>query len=145
MTTLPLRQTIQEIQAVNAGVTGVQSVPTLYPSRLNSADLPLVTVLPGEGEVSEASLGLTREMRIFNIDVYVKPVAQGVLGNNINEAIDLLEAMRDVWANEALNGAPSLTYVEFIEYPIADTGVTMLEFADVLYHGIRFTLRTIAK
>lgn len=145
MSTFNLEQTIAEIQAVNRSAHAALTAPDEYPSRIAADALPLAATLPGGGRVTQGAVGLSREERTFLIDVYVRPLSHGVLGEGVVEAARILQAVRDAWTAELLNGAPSITDAEFIDEPLEDTGVVPVEFAGVAYLGFRLTLRMVAK
>lgn len=143
--TLDLRQAVRDIQAVHRSLPEVRSAPDMYPSSLASARLPLVAVLPGAGEVSTYVGGAVREERAFVIDVYAAPLGGGELGPSVDEALDVLAAVRNAWAQRLMSEDTGITGVEQIREPITDTGLAPMEFGNKAYLGSRITLRVIIK
>ena len=143
--------TLAALQTLHATLSGVTSAPTDYPAALNTSTLPIVLTWPGPAEWKRAALGLNRQARDYHVKVYVGPVASGQGNNQVTQtAITLLNAFGLAYildANVTLSGA-----VDHIggdgkgnPAPVADSGITELEYAGVRYHGFEFRVPVVEK
>jgi hypothetical protein len=133
------------LQALHARIPGIVSAPTVYPVKLNAADLPCVLVFPSAGRWSRpmASSPLF-QLRSYRVQLYVKPIVQGQ-GND--EALQLLDALMQRFGetycnpdNLILANGQYCTYLRDGDGDVTDSGTTVITFAGVAYHGTQFTL-----
>ena len=99
---MAIADVIAALQTVHAGIAGVVSAPTQYPTALNTNDLPMILVFPGQGSSSqEAMNSLRRQDRTYLVRCYVDPVAQGIRDENVQLAIALLQRCIEAYINPA--------------------------------------------
>lgn len=140
--------TIDLLQTLHAAITGVEAAPLAasYPDALNTALLPLVLTWPETGNWSlEAAGGLRRQDRQYKVQVFVRPVAQGRgIGSVIKTCADLLQAFGEAYINPdnlAIADLPPVHITLKTEASdLSDTGIAVLTYAGVEYHGFSLTV-----
>jgi GNAT superfamily N-acetyltransferase len=140
--------TIDLLQTLHASISGVDTAPlaAAYPDALNTAHLPLVLTWPETGNWSlEAAGGLRRQDRQYKVQVFVRPVAQGRgIGSVIATCADLLQAFGEAYIDPghlALADLPPV-HITLKTEPadLSDTGIAVLTYAGVEYHGFSITV-----
>jgi hypothetical protein len=136
--------TIAALQDLHAGVEGVTSAPTEYPSSLQSAMLPCVLVLPGEGTIDLESIAAKKRAdTIYRVYVYVAAVAEGTpVNEGVQTAILLMDRLRDLYLTPANIALTTGTYQAVIktasDTPIRHSGIGVLSFGEKSYRGFTF-------
>ncbi len=89
---------IAALQSINAAVTDVDNAPTDYPSKIESADLPMVITWPGPAETTKPSG--KESQRTYQMTVYIKPHNQGRgIAEGWNEAKTMMQSLIDAYAD----------------------------------------------
>lgn len=143
---MSVRNTIRMLQSLHASVPGIVSAPERFPGSIQSADLPLVIVWPGNGVTQKiTSRGLvTRTERRYSVRVYVEALGQNDYSSPAYQSIDLIQEFIDVYMN---NHTLEDGYTEIVR--IEDSGVisggdvqamAAMNYAGNWYRGVVFTL-----
>lgn len=139
---MSIASVITALQAKHVGLSGVKTAPTAVPSSLNTAQLPIVIVLPGPAAWSNQAIGLTRNDRTYNVRVYVAPIAQGQgIDQGYQATIALMQTLGAAyvdWPNWHGSNFEQMT-------AIADDGHQVLSYAGIDYHGATFRLNITEK
>ena len=153
---MSIAATIDLIQTVNRGVTGVTFAPALakYPLSLTTAQLPAVLTVPGEGTFHHGGIGggKRRQDRQYHIHCFAEPLGQSTFPTRALAATTVLQALIEAWlAVNQGSGAPIALadpppYQVTVEAspgdPHSDTGlIPSLEIGGTPYHGFTITLR----
>lgn len=143
---------VTAFQTLHAAITGVQSAPTAFPASLTTAVLPLVLTRPGPTPTAGGLKGSAGDWyehrRIYLIDVYVKPLAQGAgVDEGYQLAITLLDRFIAAYmVSSALNLSGAVAHVG---PAYIDTGIVpnMRYGADseTLYWGFQFRIEVVEK
>lgn len=124
--------------------SGIVTATTTIPNVINESDLPLATVVVGPAEWNEHAVGFFRQVRTYTVKVFVKPVNSGLrLDDGYQATLPILYAVGDTFVrNPCLDNTVDLlgTRGDF-----TDSGVTILQFGEVSYHGFEVTLRVVEK
>lgn len=143
--------TITAMQTLHATVDGVTTAPTVYPSSLNTPDLPCVLTLPAEGTIDlEAIAARKRHDGIYRVFVYVAPIAQGTpVDEGTQTAILLMQALIDAYvtaANIVLTNTPSqATLKTSKDNPIRHSALGVITFGEIAYRGFTFDVGVMEK
>lgn len=143
--------TITALQALHADVDGVQSAPTAYPGKLNSADLPMVLVLPAEGTADLEAIGARkRHDGIYRVYVYIAPLTEGTpVNEGMQTAIILLQALLDMYldsTNVQLTSSPSQAIIRAgRDNPVRHSAIATLSFGEISYRGFTFDVSVMEK
>lgn len=135
--------TLAAFNSLHDAITGV-SVATAPPS-IPSVRLPAAVTIPGEATWNLHATSIRRQERVYLVRVYVAPVAQG-RGNDEawTRAVPLLEAFGQAYiANSNLSGA--VDQIGWDGNPVTDSGITVLEHNQTLYHGFEYRVPVIEK
>lgn len=145
-TTIDLIQTL-----IRTTVTAARKVPALraYPLKADTADLPLILTVPGEGTWHHKGIGgaLKREDRAYQVICFYEPLGQSELPVRMLGAAQLLQSIKDALLtspNFALAdpGQYQVTIEASTDNPHSDTGITPNQMiGGVNYHGFVITLR----
>ncbi len=135
---MTISTTMTKLISVTAASSGITTAPSVLPPVLNSVDLPCAIIRPGSAQWNEHADGLYRQVRTYEITVYVKPVAQG---KGIDEGVQACLAPMQALGRAFLDN-PTLDHtVDIVRQPFADTGVRSdLDYAGTPYHGFQFEL-----
>ena len=142
-----VKEIVTDIQSMLAALTGVNyaPAPASYPDALNSAQLPTVLTWPGEGEWTMQAMDLSRQNRIWQVNVYVTAVAEDRgIGGQMVKLVDLLQDIGETFVAEKENASPLGGYVEQIG-DMTDSGLVVLTYAGKDYRGFVFTIETVNK
>lgn len=145
---MSLAATIDLLQAQHATISGVRSAPARadYPEAINSASLPQVLTWPEAGQWSQEATGaLRRHQRTYLVQVFVKAGMQGRgIGPAIVAMADLIQAFGERYLDPAgfvlASGSPQVT-IHTEPGQLSDTGLAILRYAGVEFHGFQFTVR----
>jgi hypothetical protein len=136
--------TYKKIVELCAATSGIASAPEALPLALPEAGLPLALVVVGSATWNEHARGLYRQVRNYTIEVYVRPVAEGVIPDEGYKAClaPLFNLGRTFVTRPTLDNTVDHvgTRGEF-----DDSGVTILEFAGRQYRGFRLQLNVTEK
>lgn len=146
---MTIRNTIDQLQSLNATIEGVKVAPTRYPGSINSSDLPLVLVWPGPATSLPvtARAAVSRTNREYNVRVYVEAVGQNDYDSPARDSITLLD--RFLWTyfdNRTLGDG----YTQIVN--ITDSGLVTgsvlsaaapLVYAGTFYKGFTLTVNVI--
>jgi len=142
---MTIASVITAIQGVNAGISGIRSAPTSIPGKLNTADLPMMLVLVGEGRPERVS-DFSLHFRTYYIRCYVKPVAQDIKPDaGYSEAYGLLQSVIEEYLSDITFGGAvqhTGTGARYMPPTMEDSGIQAMEYAGVLYHGFEITITT---
>lgn len=129
-------------QTFLAEVTGIVSAPAKMPASINTAQLPIALTLAGPGRWMQGSIGLKQQIRNMIVRVYVQPVAQNVPAEEGYGACEpILEAVGAAFLDDpTLSDVVSALQVQ--ENEMTDTGIIVLAYGDVDYHGFEITVPT---
>lgn len=149
-----LQSTIDAMQALHAGVTGVVNAPALaaYPTVIDTAACPYILTWPAAATWQQkgGAGSPRRQDRTILIVGYVQPIAQSDIPSRASEAVLLVQRIGDLWldpANVALhNPTPVEPWQATIEtggaQPFSDEGiVSNLQFRGVPWVGFQFSVR----
>lgn len=143
--------TIAALQALHASVDGVTTAPTEYPSALNTADMPIVLVLPAEGTADLEAIGARkRHDGIYRAFVYIAPIAQGTpVNEGMQTGILLLQALLDLYldaTNVQLTSSPSQAIIRAgAASPIRHSPIATLPFGELAYRGFTVDIGVMEK
>ncbi len=148
---MTIQATIAALQAVHAEVAGVVSAPTVYPSSLDTAMLPCILTIPGEGTIDLETINAKKRAdTTYRVFVYVAPVAQGAgVDEGVQDAIDLMQALRDAYLTETaialIRGVAQSTLKTSRENPIRHTGIGVITFGETAYRGFTYDVGVMEK
>ena len=143
---MTIATTYAKIVELTAATSGITLAPTALPIALPEAGLPLALVIVGPATWNQHASGLYRQVRTYTINVYVKPVAEGVTPDEGYKAslTPLYNLGRTFVQNWTLDSTVDTIGVggrpEF-----ADSGVQVLSYAGRDYHGFTLTLQVTEK
>lgn len=117
--------------------------PEEYPDSLNRVGLPLVLTFPDRGDwQQQAAAGLRRQDRIYRVQVFVRPTAQGSgLGSAVVLCSELLQQFGELYLEEitiALANTPAQATIKTDAGNLSDDGVGVLTYAKTEYYGFEF-------
>lgn len=129
---------ITAMQAIHGAISGVTTAPTAVPGALNTADLPMVLMLPGSASwlnlTTDQTLG--RQQRDYLVQVYVAPIAQGQgVDEGYQDVVTLLQSFGATYVAD-ITGGGAFEQMRIIR----DSGHQVLQYAGVDYHGFIYTL-----
>ncbi len=126
--------------------SGINSAPDALPLALPETLLPIALVIVGPASWNEHAVGLYRQVRTYTINVFVKPVAEGVTPDEGYKACltPLYNLGRTFVQNWTLDGTVDQIGVG-ARPEFADSGVRVLEYAGRAYHGFSITLQVTEK
>ena len=133
---------VTALQEIHAAISGVKTASGTMLSSLNTADLPLVAVWPGEAEWGYAAMDQLRQKRTYIVRVFVRPVAQDIPGPDpgYNDCVALLQAF-----GEAYKANSHVADKADIVWPVKDTGITggamELIWGQTTYWGFVFRIQ----
>lgn len=143
--------TITALQTLHATVAGVTTAPTVYPGKLNSADLPMILVLPADGTADLEAIGARkRHDGIYRAYVYVAPLTEGVpVDEGVQTCILLLQALLDMYLNSTnvqLTTSPSQAIIRAsTTTPIRHSPIATLPFGGTDYRGFTVDISVMEK
>lgn len=131
---------LAEMKSVNAGIAGVAVSYDItdVPASLKTGNLPAALVLPSPAELSLFTLISSRRQTFHQIvlRIYVEPVAQGTVAQNLTAAVPFIERVPDEYSQAvALNSLAGVQKHDVKSYRIG----VLPDFAGVDYVGIEFT------
>lgn len=138
--------TYAKIVSLTAATSGIKTAPEVLPGSIPVTDLPLALCSVGPATWNEHAVGLYRQVRTYTINVYVRPVAEGVTPDEGYKACltPLYNLGRTFVQNWTLDGTVDQIGVgsrpEF-----TDSGVRPLAYAGQDYHGFSITLQLTEK
>ncbi len=138
---MTIAATYSKIVSLVSGTSGIAFAPEELPLSLSEADLPCALTLVGPASWNEHARGLYRQVRTYTINVYVRPVAEGVVPDEGYKACltPLYNLGRTFVTNWTLDG--EVDQIGEGDRPeFNDSGVRQLEFAGRAYHGFSLTL-----
>lgn len=139
---MSIASVITALQTKHASLSGIVTAPTAIPAVLDTARLPAVIVLPGPATWSNQAIGLTRNDRVYNVRLYVAPIAQGQgIDEGYQATITLMQTLGAVytdWPNWHGSSFEQIT-------DVADDGHQVLQYAGIDYHGATFRLNITEK
>jgi len=142
---MTIASVITAIQAVNATITGVISTPTAIPGAIHSESLPMVLVFVGRGRPERVS-DFSLHFRDYYIRCYVKPISQDVKPDaGYAQAYALLQLFVEKYLDDiTLGGAVQHmgTGARYEPPTMEDSGIVVLEYAGVMYHGFEILITT---
>lgn len=135
--------TIQaQFQTILATVTGIKTAPAEMPATLNNADLPLAWTTPRAGSWSVEYVGGKKQIRIYEIAVYVSPLGLDRLyEGGFSETLPILQAVGDALLDDPTLGDVVDT-LQLKENELTDRGWEILTFlaTGAKYHGFRMNV-----
>jgi hypothetical protein len=139
--------TITALQTLHNNINGIKAAPTAMPSVLNTSELPIALVWPGDADWRAQAIDLLkRQERTYIVRVYVQPIAREVAGidKGYQRCITLLQLFGAAYVGDiTLSGD-----VDHIT-SITDSGVSgggfELTWGDVGYWGFVYRLRIVEK
>lgn len=139
--------TIDLLQVQHATIAGVRTAPLAaeYPEAISTAQLPIVLTFLEQGQWEQEAAGAQRRQnRTYQVQVFVKTAMQGRgIGPGIVTCATLIQAFGERYLDPAgfvLDEAPQIT-IRTDPGQLADTGVAILRYAGVEFHGFQFTVR----
>lgn len=138
--------TIAAFQALHADIAGVKTAPTAIKGQIDSVDCPVVYVWPSEtvGRNWQPQASSWRIVdRDYLISVFVQPVAKGRgVDEGYQKAITMLQAFGEMYTTDtALRLDGSVAHISNIR----DSGVGVVEYAGVKFHGFEFRIAVTEK
>lgn len=129
---------VAALQTKHAAITGVTKAPTAMPDSLNTEDMPIVLVVPGEANWTGAAVGVREITRTYIVRCYILPVGQGEgVDQPFQQALGILDAMGQAYLDDQSLGLAN-TYVS---ENFADSGLDgRLLFAGTEYRGFEIRL-----
>lgn len=136
-----------KLQTLHASISGVKSAPTSYPASLKTAQLPLVLVWPDQGEwQSLTTSAMRRQDRVYLVRVYFDAVAQGSPDKPPPGIEDMLQAFGAAYVDPANADQSASGYQAVIMGEgITDSGLGVLNYAGIPYHGFEFRVSVYEK
>lgn len=119
------------------GSSGIAKCPTELPASLNANDLPVALVLAGPAQWNAHAIGLRRQIRTWTVRVFVKPVALGI---GVDEGYKACFAPLNALGHTFLADLSLGNTIDEIRQPFQDSGVKVLEYGNIEYHGFEFSL-----
>ena len=143
---MTIAATWSQIVSMVKATSGIITCSTTLPSTVNSADLPLAYVTVGRGTWNEHAERLKRQVRLYNIHVLVKPVAQGQYPDEgYQAAMPILNALGNTFLDDPTLGG-TVDYIGSGARPqFEDGGVSIETFGGVTYHGFELRLQVTEK
>lgn len=140
---MTIAATYSKIVELVAGTSGIALAQEELPISLTESDLPCALVRVGAGTWNEHATGLYRQVRTYYVDVYVRPIAEGVVPDEGYKAC--LTPLHNLgWTfvtNMDLDGV-----VDGIGGGFSDTGVkTLIHSGGREYYGFTLTLNITEK
>jgi hypothetical protein len=116
------------------------------PANLNTADLPLVAVWPGEATWQLAAMGLKRQERTYIVRVFVRPVAQDIPGPDpgYDDCVTLLEAFGQAYQDN-LSLAGAVDNISAVKDSGISGGAMELTWAGTAYWGFVYRVTVVEK
>lgn len=132
-------------KTLHASITGVTTAPAGVLASLASVRLPIVQTIPSESVWNLHASALRRQERVYIVRVYVAPMSHGKgLDEGWTRCVPLLEAFGQAYiANPDLSGA--VDQIGWDDNRITDSGITVLEHNQTLYHGFEYRVPVIEK
>ena len=135
--------TIDLLQTLNAGITGVVSAPLLaqYPTVLDTASLPMVIMWPTGGQFYIKGGGWKVATRTYALICWVAPIAQNDVPSNLAISAPLLQRFIDAYIDadniqQAIPPTYQVTIRSGQDNQHADDGIRSdLTFGGKPYHG----------
>ena len=138
--------TVTALQTLHATVAGIKSAPTQMPSSLNTAELPMALVWPGEATWQLAAMGLKRQERVYIVRVFARPVAQDIPGPDAgyDDCVALLEAFGQAYqSNLTLAGA--VDNISAVRDSGISGGAMELLWGNISYWGFVYRVTVVEK
>ncbi len=143
---MTIAATITALQTLHATIAGVNTAPTVFPSNLNTATMPIVLTWPGEADWRAQAVGLKREQREYIVRCYVAPISQDKAGPE--NAYTLCNTLLNLFGRAYLDN-PTLSGAVDNILTILDSGVSGgtfdLTWAGIAYWGFVFRLGIVEK
>lgn len=143
---MTIAATYSQIVSLVAGTSGIEFAPEELPMSLSEADLPCALCLVGPATWNEHASGLYRQVREYRVNVYVRPVGEGVVPDEGYKACltPLYNVGRTFVEDMTLGGTVDhLGSGDRSEF--RDGGVAVLEYAGRAYHGFTVTFEVTEK
>ncbi len=124
--------------AINAS-TLIASAPHIasWPSAINDPDLPMVLTRPGAATWPHECLDDVWSRRTYISEIYVRPNAQGLYAEGIEETLDIIQAVGELLTGSG--GGYTLSGAVFDSEP-RDRGLVILTYGGIEYRGTVFEL-----
>lgn len=153
---MAIETTINLIQAVNRGITGMRYAPSFsqYPLTADSVRLPMALTWPGPATWRREQFGSKKRVdRVYDVLVFCEALGQNTLPGRSALAVALLQTSYATWiavdangyptalAQPVNDGDPQVTLEWDGTYP-QDTGLRAdLQVGGVVYAGFTLQLR----
>ena len=142
---MSVQTTVNAIQAINAKVTGMKGAPTAMPGVLNTANLPIALVWPGEATWSLQAMGLKRQERTYIVRVFVAPVAQDrPVDGGYQKCLPILEACGQAYQGDTTLSGTVDHIAECRDSGVSGGGVD-LSWGDTAYWGFVYRISVVEK
>ena len=137
-----VKDTLDAVQAINAGIDRVRSAPTSMPNRLDESLLPCALTYVGPGTHNSISFGKRRETRIYIVRLYVVEVNTGTVNANFEACLPFLALFRNKYATWEHQNSSNWLSFDYLDDSgvISDIPLHGNRFAEHHYWGIEFTL-----
>ena len=137
-----VKDVLDAVQTINAGIDRVRSAPTTMPDRLDESLLPCALTYVGVGSHNSISFGTRRSQRIYIVRLYVVEVNTGTVNANFEACLPFLALFRNEYATWEHQHSSNWLSFEYLEDSgvISDMPLHGNRFAEHHYWGIEFTL-----
>ena len=138
--------TVTALQTLHADISGIKSAPTNMPSNLNTAQLPIALVWPGEATWQLAAMGLKRQERTYIVRVFAQPVGQNVTGPDAgyDACVKLLELFGQAYQDN-LSLAGAVDHIDAVRDSGISGGAMELTWAGTPYWGFVYRVTVVEK
>lgn len=133
-----------QLQALHAAIRGVRSAGMKYPADLASAQVPYVLTWPGTGRWQSLAMNDKRRMdREFIVRCFHSPIAQGSPEKPPEGLEDLMWRFGEAYtspenADQSITVAGVRYQIVILGEGIEDSGIGVLPYAGIAYHGFEF-------
>lgn len=142
---MSVQATIAALQTLHRSIPGVVSASIVYVGSIDSSSLPLVLTWPEQGEWERPMASAPiRQDRFYRVQCFVAPISGGAsIDDGMQAAITLLQRFGETYCNpdhiQLGNGSTQIV-LKTGAGNISDSGVGVLEYAGVAYHGFEFKI-----
>ena len=128
--TSEIKDILDAVQGINAGISRVRSAPTTFPSRMDESLLPCALTYVGPGTHETASYNHLQSERVYIVRLYVAEINTGSINSNFEACLPFLALFRNEYTTQERADSDDWARFAFL----GDSGV----LSDMPLHGNRF-------
>jgi len=133
-----LIEAVEEVQSWFSNIDDLKKVVSAPPPAINFSDLPLAWVVPKSGTWSPFTPTINKQVRQFQVFIFVSPLTFGLPEKTYQDLISLIDTVGRHLAG-VLYG-PEFNYEADRDPSFSDSGISVLEFSGTEYHGFTVTI-----